>query len=492
MTINPAAGKPADPSILVNVPKLITAYYELRPDPSDPRQRVIFGTSGHRGSAFDVAFNEWHILAITQAICDYRKLRNIDGPLFLGMDTHALSEPAFASAMEVLAANGIDVMLSEGTRYTPTPAISHAILLYNRGRKAGLADGIVITPSHNPPDDGGFKYDPPHGGPADSSVTSWIESKANDFLECRLDGVKRVLSAQAPRAPTTHNHDYLSEYVGDLNSVVDMNVVRDAKLKLGVDPLGGAGIDYWPRIAEQYGLDLTIVNNAVDPTFRFMSVDWDGKIRMDPSSPYAMQRLIALKDKFDIAFSSDTDHDRHGIVTKGSGLLPPNHYLSVCVNYIFANRPKWNKEVAVGKTAVSSSMIDRVSARLAKKPIVLETEGLGPKPFHGRIVLLVSRHTASAAEMIVAFARENKLASIVGEKTAGRLLSATSVKVGNGFRLALPTGAYHTWKGALLEGTPIDPDQAVEFDWRSRRGGRDLQVECAIETFQTRSTATAS
>src|SRR5579863_7361918 len=304
VTINPAAGKPADPSILVNVPKLVTDYYELRPDPSDPRQRVVFGTSGHRGSAFDVAFNEWHILAITQAICDYRKLQNIDGPLFLGMDTHALSEPAFASAMEVLAANQVEVMISEGTPYTPTPAVSHSILLYNRGRKSGFADGIVITPSHNPPDDGGFKYDPPHGGPADSSVTSWIESKANAYIERILDGVKRVQLAKALRAPTTHKHDYLNRYISDLNNVVDMNAVHDAKIKLGVDPLGGAGIDYWPRIAEKYGLDLTVVNQSVDPTFRFMTVDWDGRIRMDPSSPYAMQRLIALKDEFDIAFAS--------------------------------------------------------------------------------------------------------------------------------------------------------------------------------------------
>ena len=367
MTINPAAGKPADPSILANVPKLVTDYYELRPDPCDPRQRVVFGTSGHRGSAFDVAFNEGHILAITQAICDYRKAQSIDGPLFLGMDTHALSEPAFASALEVLAANMVEVMLSEGTPYTPTPAVSHAILHYNRTRKSGLADGIVITPSHNPPDDGGFKYDPPSGGPADSSVTSWIESKANTYLEHSLDGVKRMQFTKALGAPTTHKHDFLNAYVSDLSNVVDMNVVRDAKIKLGVDPLGGAGIDYWPRLAEQYGLDLTIVNKSVDPTFRFMSVDWDGKIRMDPSSPYAMQRLIALKDKFDIAFASDTDHDRHGIVTKGSGLLPPNHYLSVCVSYLFANRPNWRGDVAVGKTVVSSSMIDRVSAGLGRR-----------------------------------------------------------------------------------------------------------------------------
>jgi phosphoglucomutase len=364
--ISSAAGKPADPSILVNVPKLITAYYELRPDPSDPRQRVVFGTSGHRGSATDVAFNEWHILAITQAICDYRKREGIDGPLFLGIDTHALSEPAFASALEVLAANNIEVMLSEGTAYTPTPAVSHSILRYNRGRESGLADGIVITPSHNPPDDGGFKYDPPHGGPADSSVTSWIESKANEFLRRALEGVKRVLFEKALNASTTHKHDFLSAYVEDLDTVVDMTAIRDAKIKLGVDPLGGAGIDYWPRIAEKYGLDLTIVNKAVDPTFRFMTVDWDGKIRMDPSSLYAMQRLIGLKDKFDIAFASDPDHDRHGIVTKGSGLLPPNHYLSVCVHYLFSNRKQWRENVSVGKTVVSSSMINRVSARLQR------------------------------------------------------------------------------------------------------------------------------
>jgi len=365
--ISSAAGKPADPSILVNVSKLVTAYYELRPDASDSRQRVVFGTSGHRGSAFDVAFNEWHILAITQAICDYRKLQNIDGPLFLGMDTHALSEPAFASALEVLAANNIEVMLSEGTPYTPTPAVSHAILGYNKGRKTGFADGIVITPSHNPPEDGGFKYDPPHGGPADLEVTSWIESKANAFLRGGIEGVRRTLYRKALDAPTTHKHDFLSAYVNDLDSVVDMTAIRDSKIRLGVDPLGGAGIDYWPRIAEGYGFDLTIVNRSIDPTFRFMTVDWDGRIRMDPSSPYAMQRLIVLKDKFDLAFASDTDHDRHGIVTKGSGLLPPNHYLSACVNYLFANRQNWRPEVAVGKTVVSTSLIDRVSARLGRR-----------------------------------------------------------------------------------------------------------------------------
>ena len=367
MNVNPAAGKPADVSILVNVPKLVAAYYETRPDPSDPRQRVIFGTSGHRGSAFDGAFNEWHILSITQAICDYRKLQHIDGPLFLGMDTHALSEPAFASALEVLAANYVDVMLSQGSRYTPTPAVSHAVLRYNGGRKSGLADGIVITPSHNPPDDGGFKYDPPHGGPADSRVTTWIESKANEYLRGGLQGVKRVPLAQAQKASTTHQYDYLHTYVGDLESVVDMAAIRNAKISLGVDPLGGAGIDYWPLITERYGLNLTIVNESVDPTFRFMTVDWDGKIRMDPSSPYAMQRLIGLKDKFDIAFASDTDHDRHGVVTRSSGLLPPNHYLSVCIHYLFHNREKWRSDIAVGKTVVSSSMIDRVGARLKRR-----------------------------------------------------------------------------------------------------------------------------
>jgi phosphoglucomutase len=365
--VNPAAGKPADPSIWLNVPKLVTAYFAEQPDPTEPSQRVVFGTSGHRGSAFDRAFNEWHILAITQAICDYRKLQKIDGPLFLGMDTHALSEPAFATALEVLAANNVEMMLSEGSVYTPTPAVSHAILCYNRRRKSGFADGIVITPSHNPPEDGGFKYDPPTGGPAESSVTTWIESKANEFLRNGLQGVKRILFAKALRAPTTHKHDYLHSYTADLSSVVDMEAIRSTKLRLGVDPLGGAGIHYWPQIAERYGLNLTVVNESVDPTFGFMTVDWDGKIRMDPSSPYAMQRLIGLKDKFDIAFAADTDHDRHGIVTKGSGLLPPNHYLSVCIDYLFANRKSWGKDVAVGKTVASSSMIDRVAARLGRQ-----------------------------------------------------------------------------------------------------------------------------
>ncbi len=361
------AGKPAPASMLVNVPKLVTGYHVMRPDPDLPEQRVAFGTSGHRGSAFDGAFNEWHILAITQAICLYRKQHTIDGPLFLGMDTHALSEAAFASALEVLAANAVEVMVSENGEYTPTPAVSHAIVAYNQGREAGLADGIVITPSHNPPEDGGFKYDPPHGGPAESPVTAWIQTKANEFLQSSLKGVKRISFRNALRASTTHTHDYLRAYVNDLGSVVDMDAIHGAHLKLGVDPLGGAGVHYWPVIAERYGLNLTVVNESIDPTFQFMTLDWDGKIRMDPSSPYAMERLIGLKDQFDIAFACDTDHDRHGIVTKSVGLLPPNHYLAVCISYLFANRQHWHKDVAVGKTVVSSSMIDRVTTRLGRR-----------------------------------------------------------------------------------------------------------------------------
>ncbi len=367
MKINSLAGKPAPRSILVNIPKLVTAYYTEVPDPSVPAQRVAFGTSGHRGSAFERAFNEWHILAITQAICLYRKQHKIDGPLFLGMDTHALSVPALASALEVLAAGGVDVMLAEGDEYTPTPAISHAILRYNRGRKSGLADGIVITPSHNPPHDGGFKYNPPNGGPAEGIVTDWIQAKANEFLEVRLQGVKRIAFEKALHASTTHRHDYLNTYIADLASVVDTDAIRGAKLHIGVDPLGGAGVHYWAPIAERYGLNLTVVNEVVDPTFSFMTVDWDGQIRMDPSSVYAMQRLIGMKDRFDLSFACDTDHDRHGIVTKSAGLLAPNHYLSAAIFYLFEHRPNWRKEVAVGKTVVSSQMIDRVTAKIGRK-----------------------------------------------------------------------------------------------------------------------------
>jgi phosphoglucomutase len=353
--------------MLVNVPRLVTAYYTETPDPSVPGQRVAFGTSGHRGSSFDKAFNEWHILAISQAICLYREQKKIDGPLFLGMDTHALSVPALASALEVLAANRVEVMLAEGDEYTPTPAISHAILTHNRGRKTGLADGIVITPSHNPPHDGGFKYNPPNGGPAESGITGWIEAKANEFLENGLQSLKRISFEKALHASTTHRHDYLNTYIADLANVIDMDAIRGAKISLGVDPLGGAGVHYWAPIAERYGLNLTVVNEAVDPTFRFMTVDWDGQIRMDPSSPYAMQSLIGLKDRFQVAFGCDTDHDRHGIVTRSAGLLPPNHYLSVAIFYLFQHRPKWREEAAVGKTVVSSQMIDRVTAKLGRK-----------------------------------------------------------------------------------------------------------------------------
>jgi phosphoglucomutase len=367
MKVSPLAGKPAETSMLVDVPKLITAYYAEAPDPSAPEQRVKFGTSGHRGSAFDKSFNEWHILAITQAICLYRERQKIDGPLFLGMDTHALSVPAFASALETLAANGVEVMLAEKEEYTPTPVISHAILTYNRGRKTRLADGIVITPSHNPPHDGGFKYNPPNGGPAESTVTAWIGAEANEFLENGLLGLKRVPYEKALRASTTRRYDYLNAYISDLSKVIDMDAIRDAKISLGVDPLGGAGVCYWGPIAERYGLNLTIINEAVDPTFRFMTVDWDGQIRMDPSSPYAMQKLIGLKDRFDIAFACDTDHDRHGIVTRSGGLLAPNHYLSVAISYLFQHRPKWRKEAAVGKTVVSSQMIDRVTDKIGRK-----------------------------------------------------------------------------------------------------------------------------
>ena len=367
MKLSPLAGKPAPLEMLVNVSKLITAYYTEVPDPAVPEQRVAFGTSGHRGTSFDKTFNERHVLAISQAICLYRQHRGIDGPLFLGMDTHALSVPALANALEVLAAHDVEVMLAEDDKYTPTPVISHAILTYNRGRKSGLADGIVITPSHNPPHHGGFKYNPPHGGPAETEVTRWIETKANECLASGLKDVKRVPYKQALHAATTHRHDYVNAYISDLKNVIDMEAIRNSKISLGVDPLGGAGVHYWEPIAERYGLNLKVVNDSVDPTFRFMTVDWDGQIRMDPSSPYAMQRLIGMKEQFDLAFACDTDHDRHGIVTRGAGLLPPNHYLSAAIFYLFQHRPKWRKEAAIGKTVVSSRMIDHVAAKLGRK-----------------------------------------------------------------------------------------------------------------------------
>jgi phosphoglucomutase len=369
MPVDPRAGKPAEPSMLVNVPRLITSYYSLHPDPAEKTQRVGFGTSGHRGSSFDASFNEDHILSIAQAICLYRAQESTDGPLFLGMDTHALSEPAFASALEVLAANGVDVMIDADLGYTPTPAVSHAILVHNRGRQSGLADGIVITPSHNPPSDGGFKYNPPSGGPADTSATKWIEERANELIASKLQGVKRIPYERALTSAATRKYNYIDAYVSELNQVIDFQAISGARLKLAVDPLGGAGVAYWPRIAERYKLNLQVLNTTVDPTFRFMTVDWDGKIRMDCSSPYAMASLIALKEQFDVAFACDTDHDRHGVVTRSVGLLNPNHYLAVAINYLFGNRRQWPGHAAVGKTLVSSSMIDRVAAALGRRLI---------------------------------------------------------------------------------------------------------------------------
>jgi len=365
MPIHPLAGKPAPPELLVDIDKLRKEYYARKPDMSDAAQRVSFGTSGHRGSSLRGAFNEAHILAITQAICEYRKQQGITGPLYLGKDTHGLSGPAFISALEVLAANSVEVMIDRDDGYTPTPTISHAILIYNRGRTSGVADGIVITPSHNPPEDGGFKYNPPHGGPADTDVTRWIQDRANQLLSSGLGQVSRIAYEQARRASTTHTHDYVGSYVDDLGSVLEMDVIRNAKLKIGVDPLGGAGVAYWRPIIERYGVQVEVVNDTVDPTFRFMSMDWDGKIRMDCSSPYAMAKLIGLKDRFDIAFGNDTDHDRHGIVTR-SGLMNPNHYLAAAISYLFTHRPGWRADAAIGKTAVSSSIIDRVASKVGR------------------------------------------------------------------------------------------------------------------------------
>ncbi|MET3650765.1 phosphoglucomutase (alpha-D-glucose-1,6-bisphosphate-dependent) [Dyella japonica] len=365
--LSPLAGKQAPESQLVDVARLRDAYADLRPDVGVPSQRVAFGTSGHRGSSFDRSFNEWHVLAITQAICEYRAGQGINGPLFIGIDTHALSQPALESALEVLAANGVETMVSKGGEYTPTPAISHAILTYNRGRTNGLADGIVVTPSHNPPDGGGFKYNPPNGGPADTDITGWVQKRANALIEDGLRDVRRVPFAQAKRASTTHEHDFVDAYVTDLANVIDFDAIRGSGVHLGVDPLGGSGVHYWVPIAERYGIDLTVVSDAVDHTFRFMSVDWDGKIRMDPSSSHAMQRLIGLKDSYDVAFACDTDHDRHGIVTRSTGLLLPNHYLSVLVDYLFQHRPHWRGDAAVGKTLVSTALIDRVAKRLGRR-----------------------------------------------------------------------------------------------------------------------------
>jgi phosphoglucomutase len=366
MTINNLAGKPAEQDMLVNIPKLVTAYYTGIPDSEISSQRVAFGTSGHRGSSFNNSFNENHILAITQAICYYRKEQKIDGPLYVGFDTHALSAPAFETTMEVLAANDVEVMIATNDEYTPTPAISHAILQYNKNRKTSLADGIVITPSHNPPDDGGFKYNPPNGGPASGTVTNWIEAKANELLQNNCPSVKRISFKKALAVATTHRDDFLNNYINDLGNIIDMDLVRDSKINIGVDPLGGAGVHYWQPIADRYKLNLTVVNKIVDPTFSFMTVDWDGQIRMDPSSTYAMQRLIAMKDDYDISFACDTDHDRHGIVTKSSGLLNPNHYLSVAVFYLLQHRTQWNKNAAIGKTIVTTQLIDLIAKKLGR------------------------------------------------------------------------------------------------------------------------------
>ena len=365
--VNPLAGKKPDASMLVDVARLVTAYFTGKPDPSVPSQRVAFGTSGHRGSAFDNAFNEDHILAISQAICRHRAQNGVDGPLYIGIDTHALSQPALASALEVFAANDVEVMIDAGDGYTPTPVVSHAILTYNKNRKSGLADGIVITPSHNPPEDGGFKYNPPSGGPADTGVTKWIENAANALIETKLEGLRRIPYERARKSPRIHRHDYIGAYVPDLANVVDMATIRASGVKIGIDPLGGASVHFWQPIIETYGLDATIVNETIDPTFRFMPLDWDGRIRMDCSSPYAMAGLIAMRDKFDVAFANDTDADRHGIVTRSNGLMNPNHYLAAAIAYLFENRPDWDAGCGVGKTIVSSAIIDRVATKLGRK-----------------------------------------------------------------------------------------------------------------------------
>jgi phosphoglucomutase len=367
MTVDPRAGKPPEPSMLANIPRLVSAYYTQHPDPSKPEERVAFGTSGHRGSSLNAAFTETHILAITQAICQYRREQSIDGPVFLGIDTHALSESAFGSALEVLAANDVEVMIDSRDGYTPTPALSHAVLAYNRGRTSGLADGIVVTPSHNPPEDGGFKYNGTNGGPADTKATGWIEKRANEIIANGLRDVKRIPLSRARVAGTTHRFDYTDEYVADLGAVLDVDVLRGSRLRLGVDPLGGASVGYWAMISERYGIPLTVVSTEVDPTFRFMSVDWDGRIRMDCSSPYAMRRLIAMQERFDVAWACDPDSDRHGIVSRSAGLMNPNHYLAVAIEYLFQRRDGWSPTAGVGKTVVSSSMIDRVAASLNRR-----------------------------------------------------------------------------------------------------------------------------
>ena len=381
--IHPLAGQAAPPSMLPNIPRLVTAYFAQKPDPEIPAQRVAFGTSGHRGSALNNAFNEAHIVAISQALCDYRREKDLSGPLFVGIDTHALAEPALASALEVFAAAGIDVMIDHSDGYTPTPAVSHAILTYNRSHGGGLADGVVITPSHNPPEDGGFKYNPPNGGPADTDITAGIERAANRYLENDLKGVKRIPYERARKSACVHRHDYIKPYVADLENVLDMEAIRASGVKIGIDPLGGAAVRYWQPVIERYRLAATIVSDEVDPTFRFMTLDWDGKIRMDCSSPYAMARLIAMRERFDVAFANDTDADRHGIVTRPSGLMNPNHYLAAAIAYLFEHRRQWKKDSAVGKTIVSSAIIDRVAKKLDRS--LVETP-VGFKWFVGGLI----------------------------------------------------------------------------------------------------------
>ena len=384
---NPAAGKPVASADLVNVPRLMTAYFAGKPDPADPAQRVAFGTSGHRGTSLKNSFNENHILATTQAICDYRRETGLTGPLFVGIDTHALAEAALASTVEVFAANGVDIMIDEHHGYTPTPVISHAILSHNKARTSGLADGVVISPSHNPPDDGGYKYNPPHGGPADTDVTARVEKAANAYLQADMKGVKRLVYARALKASTTHLHDYIHPYVADLGNAVDMALVKSSGVKIGIDPLGGAAVHYWQPIIEHYGINASVVNDVVDPAFGFMTADWDGKIRMDCSSPYAMASLIRMRDRFDVAFANDTDADRHGIVTRSGGLMNPNHFLAAAIAYLFEHRPQWGASAAIGKTIVSSSIINRVAKKIGRK--LVETpvgfkwfvEGLGSGAF---------------------------------------------------------------------------------------------------------------
>ncbi|MBV9461184.1 MAG: alpha-D-glucose phosphate-specific phosphoglucomutase [Bradyrhizobium sp.] len=384
---SPAAGKPVAPSALANIPRLVTAYFAGKPDPADPAQRVAFGTSGHRGSSLRNSFNEDHILATTQAICDYRREAGLTGPLFVGIDTHALAEPALASAVEVFAANGVDIMVDAHDGYTPTPVISHAILSYNKGRTSGLADGVVITPSHNPPEDGGYKYNPPHGGPADTDVTGKVEKQANRYMEQGLKGVARMDYGKARKSAHVHAHDYVGPYVADLANVVDLELIKSAGVRIGIDPLGGAAVHYWHPIAERYGINATVVNEAVEPTFRFMTADWDGKIRMDCSSPFAMASLIHMRDRFDVAFANDTDADRHGIVTPSKGLMNPNHFLATAIAYLFGHRAQWSGSAAIGKTVVSSSIIDRIAKKVNRK--LVETpvgfkwfvEGLGNGSF---------------------------------------------------------------------------------------------------------------